>query len=37
MYQSKPSLRPGVSSSSSEKAGDIGEKEGWFPERARVA
>lgn len=37
MYQSKPSLRPAVSSSSSVKEGEMGEKEGWFPERARVA
>ena len=36
MYQSKPSFRPGVSSSSSSEGG-MGEKEGWEPERARVA
>ena len=35
MYQSKPSLRPGTSSSSSE--GEMGENAGWLPERARVA
>ena len=36
MYQSKPSFKPGVSSSSSVRE-EMGEKEGWVPERARVA